>query len=157
MIKGFIAFTWKFSIFAFVIMVLVGCTTSQTRSSSTSKISKGSTSIAQEQFYGVWRNIRGESTLNVNLSKDSWIATYTDGNSYYTIAQLTWIPAKNDDPATKDMYPEGYYITGTASLVYNVTLTPGEQRTYTIYLNKDKTAFLRRDTGSTSFVFTKVE
>lgn len=108
-----------------------------------------------EQFYGSWRNTRGDTILDVKLSNESWEAKFNMGSSY-TIDQLTWVHAINDDPATKSMYPEGYYITGTVSSLHNVSgISQGQQNTYMIYLNKDKTSFLRKSDNTPDFIFNK--
>jgi hypothetical protein len=142
-------FTRKVSIFTITVLMVV-----------LTSCSNGS--INQKFFYGSWQNIRDVSeggTLKVTLSADSWNAVYTDSDGHYTVDQLSWVAAANDDPATKGEYPKGYYITGTASRVQNInSLSLGQQRTFRIYLNKDKTAFLRKNENNLSdYVFTKVE
>jgi len=156
-------------IITILIIVLCNCATTQTDSSSSSKVKENANSVTREQFYGVWRINMGDYSIVINLSKESWEASYPEGiyfGSYYTIDQLTWVPVENEDPATKDQYPMGYYITGTVSQMYNSTtglrkigaFIQGQQYTYIIYLKKDKAAFLRKETNNTTtYVFTKFE
>jgi hypothetical protein len=112
-------------------------------------------------FYGKWENNRSSGMMTVELSAESWKAAYSDSSDSYTIDGLIWKPVVNSDPVTKDEYPKGYYITGTATHVKNITnLEIGQQRTWAIYISKDKKKFLRRQQNvqdGPDFVFTKIE
>jgi hypothetical protein len=112
-------------------------------------------------FYGKWENNRSSGMMTVDLSAESWKATYSDSANSYTIEGLTWKPVVNDDPVTKDEYPKGYYVTGTSSQVNNISkLETGQQRTCAIYMSKDKKKFLRKQPNvqdGADFVFTKIE
>jgi len=111
-------------------------------------------------FYGSWENVRGSTTMKVTISKESWVGKSEAG--YYTLEQLSWSPVINNDPKTNGDYPKGYYVTGTASQVKNIgDLKDGQIQTFMIYMNKDKTAILRKSNNSSDLypnaVFTKVE
>jgi len=111
-------------------------------------------------FFGDWQNVRNSTTMKITISKDSWIGKSEAG--YYTLNQLSWAPAVNDDPKTNGDYPKGYCVTGTASQVKNIgDLKDGQIQTFMIYMNKDKTAILRKSNNPTDLypnaVFTKVE
>jgi len=110
------------------------------------------------QFYGVWQNKRENGMLKVELTEKSWSGKIEESSSYYVIDNLSWSSAVNDAPITKENYPKGYYITGTVSSVKNIrNLIVGQQQTYAIFMNKDKTAFLRKSKDSSDFIFTKAE
>ena len=111
-------------------------------------------------FYGSWQNVRGSTTMKVTISKESWVGKSEAG--YYTLEQLSWSPVINEDPKTNGDYPKGYCVTGTASQVKNIgDLKDGQIQTFMIYMNKDKTAMLRKSNNSSDLypnaVFTKVE
>jgi hypothetical protein len=117
--------------------------------------------VNAEYFYGKWENNRSSGMMTVDLSAESWKAVYSDSINSYTIERLTWKPVVNNDPVTKDEYPRGYYITGTAAQVNNISnLETGQQRTWAIYISKDKKKFLRKQPDTqdgADFVFTKIE
>jgi hypothetical protein len=86
----------------------------------------------EKDFYGKWQSRRDTGLLTVDISAESWKGQYSEGSSSsYTIEGLTWKPLINKDPVTKEEYPSGYYINGTATQVYKITnLLMGEQKTY---------------------------
>jgi hypothetical protein len=145
-------FTWKAaSLFVLIMIILAGCR-------STDKVTDDSSDSTY--FYGNWQNVRGSTTMKVTLSKESWVGKSEAG--YYTLEQLSWIPTINDDPKTNSDYPNGYSVTGTASQVKNISdLKNGQLQTFLIYMNKDKTAILRKSSNSSDLypnaVFTKVD
>jgi len=121
--------------------------------------------INLNHFYGQWKSTRSSGTIFVNLSSETWIAKYDNSSNSYTIEGLIWKVIKNTDSITKDEYPSGYSITGTVSQVNNISdIELGEQRTFLLFLNKDKTKMLRKQTGayanstgSPDYIFSKVE
>jgi hypothetical protein len=135
-------------IFVLIMIVLAGCP-------STGKVADDSIN-----FYGDWQNVRGKTIMRVTISKETWVGKSEAG--YYVIEQLSWIPTINDDPKTSGDYPNGYYVTGTASQVKNISdLKNGQQQTFMLYMNKDKTAILRKTNNTTDLypnaVFTKID
>jgi hypothetical protein len=135
--------------FIVILIILAGCR-------STGKVVDDDSKC----FYGDWQNVRSSTTMKITISKDSWIGKSEAG--YYTLDQLSWTPAINDDPKTSGDYPKGYCVTGTASQVKNIgDLKDGQIQTFMIYMNKDKTAMLRKSNNSSDLypnaVFTKVE
>jgi len=136
------------SLIVIIMIILAGCR-------STGKVIDDST-----YFYGNWQNVRGSTIMKVTISKDAWIGKSEAG--YYVIEQLSWSPTTNEDPKTNGDYPNGYSITGTASQVKNISdLKDGQLQTFMIYMNKDKTAILRKSNNSSDLypnaIFTKVE
>jgi hypothetical protein len=140
-------FTWKAAfLFVLIMIILAGCR-------STGKVADDS-----KNFYGNWQNARGNTTMKVTISKESWVGKSESG--YYVIDQLSWTPVINDDPKTNSDYPKGYYVTGMASQVKNISdLKNGQQQTFMLYMNKDKTAILRKTNNTfdvyPNAVFTK--
>ena len=131
-----------------ILIILAGCR-------STTKVADDSIN-----FYGNWQNFRGSTTMKVTISKESWVGKSEAG--YYIIDQLSWIPATNDDPKTNVDYPNGYSVTGTASQVKNISdLKNGQLQTFMLYMNKDKTAILRKSNNTSDIypnaVFTKID
>jgi hypothetical protein len=112
-----------------------------------------------KNFYGKWQNIRSSGAIFVEISAESWKATYENLSSFYAIEGLTWVPFMNKDPVTKNEYPNGYYISGTATQVNNIDdLKMGQQQTFEIFLSKDKTKMLRKnDEGLPDYIFSKIE
>ena len=134
-----------------LILILTGCR-------STGKTDKAVDDFLD--FYGSWQNVRSSTTMKITISKDSWVGKSEAG--YYTLERLSWSPAVNDDPKTSGDYPKGYCVTGTASQVKNIgDLKDGQIQTFMIYMNKDKTAMLRKSNNPSDLypnaVFTKVE
>jgi len=149
MIENSKSFTWKaFFLFVLIMIILAGCR-------STGKVADDSVN-----FYGDWQNVRGKTIMKVTISKESWVGKSEAG--YYVIEQLSWIPAINDDPKTNNDYPNGFSVTGTASQVKNISdLRNGQQQTFMLYMNKDKTALLRKSNNMSDLypnaVFTKID
>jgi len=149
MVKNSRAITWKAApLIVLIMIILAGCR-------SIGKVVDEST-----YFYGNWQNFRGSTTMKVTISKEAWVGKSEAG--YYVIEQLSWSPTINDDPKTSDDYPNGYSVTGTASQVKNISdLKNGQMQTFMIYINKDKTAILRKSNNKFDLypnaVFTKVE
>ena len=149
MIENSRALIWKTaSLFVLIMIIFTGCR-------STGKVTDDSL-----YFCGNWQNNRGSTTMKVTISKETWVGKSEAG--YYIIEQLSWIPAINDDPKTNSDYPNGYSVTGTASQVKNISdLKNGQQQTFMIYMNKDKTAILRKSNNKTDLypnaVFTKID
>jgi len=148
--------TWKAaSLIGLIMIILTGCRSTQNLPKDTDKVADNST-----YFYGNWQNVRNSTTMKVTISKDSWVGKSEAG--YYIIEQLSWVPTLNDDPKTNGDYPNGYTVTGTASQVKNISdLKNGQLQTFLIYMNKDKTAILRKSNNTSDLypnaVFTKVD
>ena len=70
MIENSRTFTRKFGIpiIAILMVIFTGCTNA----------------IDPKLFYGIWQNTRDDGTMNVILSKESWMAEYPDEGYYYT-------------------------------------------------------------------------
>jgi hypothetical protein len=108
-----------------------------------------------KNFYGKWQNTRDIGTLSVELSKEAWEARYENGD-YYILSELSWTKTKNNDPATKNEYPNGFYIVGTVTESKNISdIQKGEQHTFTLFLNKNKTKIFRKRENLPDFVFNK--
>jgi hypothetical protein len=156
MVENSRVLTWKVaSIFILIMIILAGCRSTVSSPMDTVKVIDDSI-----YFYGSWQNVRSNTTMKVTISKESWVGKSEAG--YYIIEQLSWVPATNDDPKTNGDYPKGYYVTGTASQVKNISdLKNGQQQTFMIYMNKDKTTILRKSNNSSDLypnaVFTKVD
>ena len=130
---------YRLVIISIVIVILAGCARNDPR-----------------QFFGTWENTRATGVLNLTITNESIIGIQP--GSSYTLDQLIWAPAVNNDPATRSIFPRGFYVTGTASQVNNISdLRLGEKRTWMIFLNNDRTSFLRRIDNLPDFVFTKVQ
>jgi hypothetical protein len=143
------------SLIVLTMIILTGCRSNLRLSNDTGNVTDDS-----KYFYGNWQNVRNSTTMKVTISKETWVGKSEAG--YYLIDQLSWVPAINDDPKTNSDYPKGYYVTGTASQVKNISdLKNGQQQTFLIYMNKDKTSILRKSNNSSDLypnaVFTKIE
>jgi hypothetical protein len=118
-----------------------------------------------KDFYGKWESRRGSGNtdiLIVDISAESWKGQYSGGSANsYTIEGLTWVTVVNNDPVTKNEYPKGYYMSGTATQVNNIDgISVGIQITFELYMSKDKTKFYRKQNnnpiGGADYIFTKI-
>jgi hypothetical protein len=156
MIENLKTFKWKAAfLFIIIMIILTGCRSSLNLSNVTDIVTDDS-----KYFYGNWQNVRSSTTMKVTISKETWVGKSEAG--YYIIDQLSWVPSINDDPKTNGDYPKGYSVTGTASQVKNIgDLKNGQLQTFVIYMNKEKTAILRKSNNTSDLypnaVFTKIE
>jgi hypothetical protein len=114
---------------------------------------------SRESVYGGWRVRRNENTLTITLAADSLTGRYSGGQNY-TLEDLSWLPAVNEVAATRDEYPAGYIISGTATQVYGISvsvLDRGQQSSFEWYLHRDGTKMLRQMEGQPPEVFNRVE
>ncbi len=97
-------------------------------------------------FYGIWHSSRDGNNRTATITPDSWEFRHQDGRfygSFYTILGLKWVPVVNDNPATKDDFPEGYIVSGSINKVYKVDAQVGVLETNYFFINRDKTKLLR--------------
>jgi hypothetical protein len=99
----------------------------------------------QKKLLGNWIVKASNDTRRLNLSNDLWVCKYSSGSSY-NISDLKWTAIKNDDIATKDEYPDGYIITGTADKVFGVSkIIQGQMMRFKLLINNDYSKLLRVD------------
>ena len=105
--------------------------------------------IDPKYFYGTWKSIRENKSRNLILTENSLIFNYIldyRGITSYTVSELKWIPAYNDDPATKDDFPSGFYATGIVSKSVLNLMNTGVLQKNILFISKDRKKLLR-DTG----------
>jgi hypothetical protein len=93
-------------------------------------------------FYGIWHSSRDGNNRTATITPDSWDFRYQDGK-FYTILGLKWVPIANENPATKDDFPEGYIVSGSISKVNNINVQVGVLESNYFFINRDKTKLLR--------------
>jgi hypothetical protein len=104
---------------------------------------------SRESIYGDWRGTR-----RIVLTDDT-LTGYIEYSSF-KLEDLSWLPAVNEEAATRDEYPSGYIISGTLTEVYRVgNLNRGQQHSDKWYLHRDGTKIILQQ--RTSHVLNRVE
>ena len=105
--------------------------------------------LTKEHFYGDWKiTIESGSTHTVALSAGQFKLSTTNGTDHFTIASAVWAAEANSGSLTgapsKDNYPVGFGITGTAT---TSGTTWAGNTTAGVYINKAGNKIVCRLTG----------
>jgi hypothetical protein len=73
------------------------------------------------------------------------------------VSDIKWVPAYNEDPATKEDFPNGFYVTGIISKSYNNQSKMGVLQKNTLFISGDGKKILRMtdNDNSDQVVWTK--
>ncbi|MFD3407193.1 hypothetical protein SKC37_00865 [Aquirufa sp. HETE-83D] len=105
-------------------------------------------------FYGDWVTKRDNKIQKVTLESSKYTCLYPNDGFGYKLQNLEWTPITNTDPGTSKSFPEGYIIVGKATGVYRISnINNGQIITFYLFLNKDKSAYLRKDPSDPSNVY----
>ncbi|MBM3431668.1 MAG: hypothetical protein FJX92_01525 [Bacteroidetes bacterium] len=101
-----------------------------------------------KSYYGSWESIRENKARNLDLSENSLAFKWLYNGSGYTVSDIKWVPAYNEDPATNQDFPNGFYVTGIVSKSYNNETKMGLLQKNTLFISGDGKKILRTVDGS---------
>jgi hypothetical protein len=96
-----------------------------------------------KSFYGSWGSIRDNEARNLDLSENSIVFKHLSRGSGYTLSDIKWVPAYNEDPATNKDFPNGFYVTGIVSKSYKNAAETGLVQKNTLFISGDGKKILR--------------
>jgi hypothetical protein len=104
----------------------------------------------KKSFYGSWTSVKENKDRTLDISENSLVFKYLYNGSGYTVSDLKWVPVYNDDPATKEDFPSGFYATGNISKSYNNESKMGVLQKNVFFISLDGSRILRMVDNDTS-------
>jgi hypothetical protein len=101
-----------------------------------------------KSFYGSWGSILDNEAGKLDLSENSLVRKYLSRGGSYTVSDIKWVPAYNEDPATNKDFPNGFYVTGIVSKSSYRSIGTGLVQKNTLFISGDGKKILRTVDGS---------